>query len=91
MKASTTNATEAMARRILSEYGETYAHEAGIGLRDTPAPLYRLLVLCVPLSAPIRASTAVAADGGFASAGPPRRAGTGAPPQIRREHGHRPG
>ncbi|MFJ6050316.1 endonuclease [Streptomyces sp. NPDC092307] len=61
MKATTTNAPEAMARRVLSEYGETYAHEAGIRLRDTPAPLYRLLVLCVLLSAPIRASTAVAA------------------------------
>ncbi|MFJ4776133.1 endonuclease [Streptomyces sp. NPDC088762] len=53
--------TRAMARRILREYGETYAHEAGIRLRDTPAPLYQLLVLCVLLSAPIRARTAVAA------------------------------
>ncbi|MEU6312790.1 endonuclease [Streptomyces sp. NPDC047014] len=49
------------ARRILDEYGETYAHEAGIRLRDTPAPLYQVLVLSVLLSAPIRAGTAVAA------------------------------
>ncbi|MFD6973218.1 endonuclease [Streptomyces sp. NPDC059949] len=53
--------TKAMARRILREYGETYVHEAGIRLRDTPAPLYQLLVLCVLLSAPIRTATAVAA------------------------------
>ncbi len=53
--------TKAMARRILREYGETYVHEAGIRLRDTPAPLYQLLVLCVLLSAPIRAATALAA------------------------------
>ncbi|WP_411103105.1 endonuclease [Streptomyces sp. cmx-4-9] len=49
------------ARRVLSAHGETYAHEAGIRLRDTPAPLYQLLVLCVLLSAPIRTQTAVAA------------------------------
>ncbi|MFD9408167.1 endonuclease [Streptomyces sp. NPDC059989] len=53
--------TREMARRVLREYGETYVHEAGIRLRDTPAPLYQLLVLCVLLSAPIRAATAVAA------------------------------
>lgn len=57
----TAEATAATARRILSEYGETYAHEAGIRLRDTPAPLYRLLVLCVLLSVPIRAPSAVGA------------------------------
>ncbi|MFD0268000.1 endonuclease [Streptomyces sp. NPDC127106] len=55
------NSTKATARRILRDYGETYVHEAGIRLRDTPAPLYQLLVLCVLLSAPIRAATAVAA------------------------------
>ncbi|MFD7628825.1 endonuclease [Streptomyces sp. NPDC059851] len=55
------DSTQAMARRILRDYGETYVHEAGIRLRDAPSPLYQLLVLCVLLSAPIRAATAVAA------------------------------
>ncbi|MFF5701067.1 endonuclease [Streptomyces sp. NPDC012794] len=47
--------------RLLREHGRTYAEEAGIRLRDTPAPLYRLLVLTVLFSAPIRAETATAA------------------------------
>ncbi|MGW6721527.1 endonuclease [Streptomyces sp. NPDC054995] len=55
----------ASARRItdalLEEYGRTYAAEAGIRLRDTPQPLYQLLVLSHLLSARIRASVAVAA------------------------------
>lgn len=50
-----------MARRVLHEYGRTYVREAGIRLRDTPAPLYQLLVLCVLFAVPIRADTAVAA------------------------------
>ncbi|RPK87763.1 MULTISPECIES: hypothetical protein [Streptomyces] len=55
----------ASARRItdalLEECGRTYAAEAGIRLRDTPQPLYQLLVLSHLLSARIRASVAVAA------------------------------
>lgn len=55
----------ASARRItdalLERYGRTYAAEAGIRLRDTPQPLYQLLVLSHLLSARIRASVAVAA------------------------------
>ncbi|MDX3342314.1 endonuclease [Streptomyces sp. ME02-6979.5a] len=55
----------ASARRItdalLEGYGRTYAAEAGVGLRDTPQPLYQLLVLSDLLSARIRASVAVAA------------------------------
>ncbi len=55
----------ASARRItdalLEGYGRTYAAEAGIPLRDTPQPLYQLLVLSHLLSARIRASVAVAA------------------------------
>ncbi|WP_438295794.1 endonuclease [Streptomyces sp. HUAS TT7] len=50
-----------MARQVLHSYGETYAREAGIRLRDTPAPLYQLLVLCVLFAVPIRAQTALAA------------------------------
>ncbi|MFD7408241.1 endonuclease [Streptomyces sp. NPDC059866] len=52
-------------RRVVGElvgaHGRTYAEEAGIRLKDTPQPLYRLLVLAVLLSARIRASVAVAA------------------------------
>ncbi|MEW2135727.1 endonuclease [Streptomyces sp. NPDC005409] len=73
------NATT-MARRIVREYGETYAHEAGIRLRNTPAPLYQVLVLCVLLSAPIRATTAVAAARELFAAGlrtPRAMAGSG--------------
>ncbi|MBQ1106043.1 endonuclease [Streptomyces anulatus] len=55
----------ASARRItdalLERYGRTYAAEAGIRLRDTPQPLYQLLVLSHLLSARIRASVAVSA------------------------------
>ena len=46
---------------LVSEYGLTYAEEAGIRLTDTPQPLYRLLVLALLLSARIRAAVAVAA------------------------------
>ncbi|AXE78508.1 endonuclease [Streptomyces atratus] len=46
---------------LLSRYGTTYAAEAGIRLRNTPQPLYQLLVLSDLLSARIRASVAVSA------------------------------
>lgn len=46
---------------LLERHGTTYAAEAGIQLRDTPQPLYQLLVLSHLLSARIRASVAVAA------------------------------
>ncbi|MEV5509669.1 endonuclease [Streptomyces orinoci] len=46
---------------LLRTHGRTYAEEAGIRLRDTPQPLYQLLVLSHLLSARIRASVAVAA------------------------------
>ncbi|MBQ1089936.1 endonuclease [Streptomyces sp. B93] len=48
-------------RELVRAHGRTYADEAGIRLRDTPQPLYRLLVLAHLLSARIRASVAVAA------------------------------
>jgi endonuclease III len=47
------------ARALLDTHGQTYAAEAGIRLRDTPQPLYQLLVLACLLSARIRASVAV--------------------------------
>ncbi|MFR9798004.1 endonuclease [Streptomyces sp. MS06] len=50
-------------------HGRTYAAEAGIRLKDTPQPLYRLLVLAVLLSARIRASVAVAAARELSEAG----------------------
>ncbi|HEX4220824.1 MAG TPA: endonuclease [Pseudonocardiaceae bacterium] len=48
-------------RELLEQYGTTYADEAGITLRDKPAPLYQLLVLTVLFSVRIRADIAVAA------------------------------
>ncbi|HEY1571993.1 MAG TPA: endonuclease [Pseudonocardiaceae bacterium] len=46
---------------LLRRYGTTYADEAGIRLRDQPAPLYQLLVLTTLLSVRIKADIAVAA------------------------------
>ncbi|MCX5111325.1 endonuclease [Streptomyces sp. NBC_00378] len=46
---------------LLTRCGTTYAAEAGIRLRNTPQPLYQLLVLSDLLSARIRASVAVSA------------------------------
>ncbi len=48
-------------RALLESYGRTYAQEAGIRLKNTPQPLYQLLVLSCLLSARIRASVATAA------------------------------
>lgn len=50
-----------MIRALLDRYGRSYASEAGIRLRDTPAPLYQLLVLANLLSARISGEIAVAA------------------------------
>lgn len=47
-------------RALVDAHGRTYAEEAGIRLKDTPQPLYRLLVLSHLLSARIRGSIAVA-------------------------------
>ncbi|MEV8093994.1 endonuclease [Kitasatospora sp. NPDC085879] len=49
------------AARLLREHGRTYAQEAGIALRDKPAPLYQLLVLTLLCSTRIRADIAAAA------------------------------
>ncbi|ATW47062.1 HhH-GDP family DNA glycosylase [Streptomyces peucetius] len=54
---------------LLDDHGGTYAEEAGIKLRDTPQPLYRLLVLAHLLSARIRASVALAAARELSDAG----------------------
>ncbi|MFF5717232.1 endonuclease [Streptomyces buecherae] len=60
---------------LLDTHGQTYAAEAGIRLRDTPQPLYQLLVLADLLSARIRASVAVSTARALADAGlrDPRR------------------
>jgi endonuclease III len=46
-------------RELVRAHGQTFAEEAGIALRNTPQPLYRLLVLALLLSARIRGSIAV--------------------------------
>ncbi|NDZ78815.1 endonuclease [Streptomyces sp. SID10853] len=56
---STTATRRETARALLDTHGQTYAAQAGIRLRDTPQPLYQLLVLACLLSARIRASVAV--------------------------------
>ncbi|MER6119347.1 endonuclease [Streptomyces sp. NPDC001743] len=59
----------ATVKRLLDQHGRTYAEEAGIRLRNTPAPLYRLLTLCVLLSVRIKADIAVAAARELSAAG----------------------
>lgn len=48
-------------RDLLDRYGTTYARDAGITLRDKPAPLYQLLVLTTLLSVRVQADLAVGA------------------------------
>ena len=50
-----------VAGALIERHGTTYAEQAGIKLKDAPAPLYQLLVLSVLLSARISADVAVAA------------------------------
>ncbi|MGW0160976.1 endonuclease [Mycobacterium sp. NPDC003323] len=47
--------------RLLEHAGTTYADEAGISLKDTPAPLFQLLTLAMLASKPIGADIATAA------------------------------
>ncbi|WP_455351697.1 endonuclease [Streptomyces sp. SYSU K217416] len=60
---------------LLDSYGRSFAEEADIRLRDTPQPLYQLLVLSLLLSARIRSGTAIAAARALCEAGmrDPRR------------------
>ncbi|MFE1096964.1 hypothetical protein [Streptomyces smyrnaeus] len=60
---------QALVRELLKRHGRTYADEAGITLRDTPQPLYQLLVLSLLLSARIRSDIAVASARALAKAG----------------------
>lgn len=50
-----------IADTLLRHHGQTYAAQAGITLKDTPSPLFRLLVLSLLLSARISADIAVRA------------------------------
>lgn len=54
---------------LLDRHGRTFADEAGIPLRDTPSPLFRLLVLSLLLSARIDGEIAVAAARALADEG----------------------
>lgn len=56
-----TSSARETVRRLLREAGKTYAAEAGITLRDTPMPLFQLLVLCMLASKPVEASIAMRA------------------------------
>ncbi|MEV6421179.1 endonuclease [Streptomyces sp. NPDC051662] len=64
-----TAGTREAVRDLLDTLGRTYADEAGIHLRNTPRPLYQLLVLSCLLSARIRSGTAVAASRALSDAG----------------------
>ena len=63
------NRTRARAAELLERSGRTYAQEAGITLRNTPSPLYRLLVLSTLLSARIGTPIAMAAARELSAAG----------------------
>src|SRR2546429_731930 len=56
-------------KTLLDRAGTTYAEQAGIQLADSPAPLYRLLVLSILLSTRIKADIAVDASRALADAG----------------------
>lgn len=47
--------------KLLSDYGQSYAANANIHVRDKPAPLFQLLVLSLMLSARIASEKAVSA------------------------------
>jgi hypothetical protein len=52
---------EEIVRRLMNVAGTTYARSAGIPVKDTPQPLFQLLMLCSLMSKPISADIAVAA------------------------------
>lgn len=56
-----TNHARDTARILLDRAGRTYADDAGITLKNTPSPLFELLVLALLLSTRISADIAVAA------------------------------
>lgn len=52
---------KSIAKTIINQHGETYAQQAGIRLRDAPAPLFQLLCESLLLSSRIAAEKAVMA------------------------------
>jgi hypothetical protein len=70
-----TTAERHTVHELLAAHGRTYAEDAGIRLRNTPQPLYQLLVLSSLLSARIKAGVAIAAARALFDAGmrDPRR------------------
>jgi endonuclease III len=64
-----TKKNEAVVRALLDQQGRTYASDAGIRLKNTPGPLYQLLVLAHLLSARIKSDIAVAAARALFAAG----------------------
>lgn len=64
-----TEKQQQIASALVERAGRTYADEAGIMLKDTPAPLFQLLVLSLLLSTRISADIAVAAARELFSAG----------------------
>ena len=52
---------EDITRELLNRAGTTFAEDAGITLKDTPMPLFQLLVLCMLASKPISAEIATRA------------------------------
>ncbi|MFC7404005.1 endonuclease [Georgenia alba] len=58
---------------LLERHGTTYARQAGLTLKDTPSPLYRLLVLSLLLSARISGDIAVRAARELGTYRTPRR------------------
>lgn len=54
---------------LLQRHGESYAQSAAIGLKNTPAPLFQLLIMSLLLSARISADKAVSATRSLFSAG----------------------
>jgi endonuclease III len=59
---TTTGGDPATLARELATRSRTFAAEAGIDVRDAPAPLFRLLVLACLLASPIHHTTAVRAS-----------------------------
>lgn len=60
---------ERLVQVLLEQHGTTYAQQAGITMKDTPSPLYRLLVLSMLSSARISADIAVQAARELSQAG----------------------
>jgi hypothetical protein len=62
-------AKQNLVRTLIDRHGATFAEQAGISLKDTPAPLYQLLVLSMLLSARISSGIAVSAASELFQAG----------------------